>query len=58
MVYCCLEAIVCFLYRYLFAAAYTMEMMLKILAMGFVLHRYAYLRDPWNRLDFTVVVLG
>ncbi|EDV26563.1 uncharacterized protein TRIADDRAFT_54699 [Trichoplax adhaerens] len=37
---------------------YTIEMTLKIIARGFIIHRFAYLRDPWNWLDFLVVVLG
>lgn len=44
--------------EYVFAAIYTGEMILKIIAKGFVLHKYAYLRDPWNWLDFVVVILG
>ena len=37
---------------------YTVEMLLKILAQGFLFHRRAYLRDPWGVLDFVVVTLG
>eukprot|EP00898_Chlorokybus_atmophyticus_P005124 jgi/Chlat1/5612/Chrsp369S09000 len=33
-------------------------MMVKIVAMGFVFGKGTYLRDPWNGLDFVVVVLG
>ena len=44
--------------RYVFAAIYTLEMILKIISKGFALHKYAYLRDPWNWLDFIVVILG
>ena len=44
--------------RYVFAAIYTLEMILKIISKGFALHKYAYLRDPWNWLDFVVVILG
>ena len=33
-------------------------MMLKIFALGFVLHRHAYLRDYWNWLDFIVVIFS
>ncbi|KAL9953553.1 hypothetical protein ACROYT_G040985 [Oculina patagonica] len=44
--------------EYLFTAIYTLEMLLKIVSRGFILHSYAYLRDPWNWLDFIVVVLG
>lgn len=45
-------------HRYIFAAIYTVEMILKIIAKGFCMHKYAYLRDPWNWLDFVVVILG
>ncbi|XP_065060331.1 sodium channel protein 1 brain-like isoform X2 [Rhopilema esculentum] len=44
--------------EYVFTAIYTIEMILKIVAKGYVLHSYAYLRDPWNWLDFVVVCLG
>lgn len=44
--------------RYVFAAIYTVEMFLKIIGRGFALHKYAYLRNAWNWLDFLVVVLG
>ncbi|XP_048583288.1 sodium channel protein 1 brain-like isoform X2 [Nematostella vectensis] len=44
--------------EYVFAAIYTIEMFLKIIAKGFLFHEYAYLRDPWNWLDFVVVFLG
>jgi hypothetical protein len=37
---------------------YTVEMTLKVLAMGFVYHPNSYLRDPWNVMDFSVVVLS
>jgi hypothetical protein len=33
-------------------------MVLKILGLGFLMNRGAYLRDPWNLLDFTIVVSG
>lgn len=41
---------------FFFTGLFTLEMLLKIVAMGLVLHRGAYLRDPWNILDFVVVV--
>ena len=34
------------------------EMMLNIVHMGFCLHPGSYLRNPWNMLDFVVVVTG
>lgn len=30
----------------------------KTVGRGFVLHKHAYLREPWNMLDFVVVILG
>ena len=41
-----------------FLALYTAEMLLKILGLGFVLNRDAYLRDWWNVLDFVIVISG
>jgi len=43
---------------FVFLLIYTMEMVLKIIAMGFFMRAHSYLRDSWNILDFTVVVLG
>ncbi len=37
---------------YFFTAIFIAEMVLKIIAMGFIWHRRAYLRDAWNWLDF------
>jgi len=34
------------------------EALLKILAMGFVLHPKAYMRNMWNAMDLTIVVTG
>jgi hypothetical protein len=31
-------------------------MVLKIIGLGFILNRGAYLRDPWNMLDFIIVL--
>ncbi|XP_069780422.1 sodium channel protein type 4 subunit alpha-like [Narcine bancroftii] len=42
----------------LFTAIYTLEVIIKVLARGFVLHTFSYLRNPWNWLDFTVVLLA
>eukprot|EP00754_Rhynchopus_humris_P041315 Rhum_TRINITY_DN24898_c0_g1::Rhum_TRINITY_DN24898_c0_g1_i1::g.180453::m.180453 len=45
-----------------FQVLFTIEMLLKILALGFVLHPGSYLRTYpapfWNRLDFVIVVAG
>lgn len=39
-----------------FLILYTIEMVLKILGMGFILGPNTYLKDSWNILDFTIVV--
>jgi hypothetical protein len=33
-------------------------MIIKVIAKGFLLHRYSYLRSPWNWLDFVVIASG
>ena len=37
---------------------FCLEMILNIITMGFMLHPGSYLRNPWNILDFVVVVTG
>lgn len=37
---------------------FALEALIKIISCGFVSHRNAYLRDPWNVFDFIVVVTG
>jgi hypothetical protein len=41
-----------------FMAIFSVEMATKILADGFILHKGSYLRNPWNIMDFIVVVSG
>ncbi|GAB5576953.1 sodium channel protein type 5 subunit alpha isoform X11 [Prionailurus iriomotensis] len=43
---------------YTFTAIYTFESLVKILARGFCLHAFTFLRDPWNWLDFSVIVMA
>lgn len=31
---------------------------MKIIALGFMMHAGAYLRNGWNLLDFFIVVIG
>jgi hypothetical protein len=42
----------------IFTYIYTAEAVLKIIALGFIVHKASYLRDPWNILDFIVVIMG
>ncbi|XP_068101717.1 sodium channel protein type 2 subunit alpha-like [Hyperolius riggenbachi] len=36
---------------------YTLELLVKITARGFCLGKFTFLRDPWNWLDFIVILL-
>jgi len=41
-----------------FLSCFAIELVVKVIAMGFVATPGTYLRDVWNWLDFTVVVAG
>lgn len=41
---------------YYFNILFIVEMLLKILALGFAMDDGSYLRDSWNRLDFFIVM--
>ena len=45
-------------YHNTFTIIFTIEMLLKIIAYGFVMEDYCYLRDPWNWVDFIIVISG
>ncbi|XP_020653693.3 sodium channel protein type 4 subunit alpha isoform X4 [Pogona vitticeps] len=44
--------------EYTFTGIYTFESMIKILARGFCIDDFTFLRDPWNWLDFSVIVMA
>ena len=44
--------------EYAFLFIFTGECMMKIIAQGFIQHQNAYLRNAWNILDFTIVMIG
>ncbi|KAM8967831.1 sodium channel protein type 5 subunit alpha-like isoform 2-T2 [Pelodytes ibericus] len=44
--------------EYTFTGIYTFESMIKILARGFCMKGFTFLRDPWNWLDFSVIVMA
>lgn len=46
------------MYREAFTGIYTVESVIKIIARGFILAKFTYLRDAWNWLDFVVVSLA
>nr|AIW80051.1 voltage-gated sodium channel Nav1.9 variant a [Mus musculus] len=41
--------------EYVFIGIYVLEAVIKILARGFIVDEFSYLRDPWNWLDFIVI---
>uniref|UniRef100_A0A670JG33 Sodium channel protein n=1 Tax=Podarcis muralis TaxID=64176 RepID=A0A670JG33_PODMU len=44
--------------EYTFTGIYTFESLIKILARGFCIDGFTFLRDPWNWLDFTVITFA
>uniref|UniRef100_A0A672M0F5 Sodium channel protein type 2 subunit alpha-like n=1 Tax=Sinocyclocheilus grahami TaxID=75366 RepID=A0A672M0F5_SINGR len=44
--------------EYTFTGIYTFESLIKILARGFCINPFTFLRDPWNCLDFSVIVMA
>jgi hypothetical protein len=41
-----------------FAAVYTLEMVIKVIALGFIMGSDAYLSDVWDFADFIVVIIS
>ena len=41
-----------------FTVLFTLEAVIKIIAMGFIVGEGSYLKDGWNWLDFLVVITG
>ncbi|KAL3999274.1 lysyl oxidase-like protein 2/3/4 [Sarotherodon galilaeus] len=41
-----------------FTGIYTFESLIKILARGFCVGKFTFLRDPWNWLDFSVILMA
>ena len=46
------------LFRFIFLGIYSLEMVIRVVAKGFILNNYTYLRSPWNWLDFLVITSG
>ncbi|XP_039188145.1 sodium channel protein type 1 subunit alpha isoform X5 [Crotalus tigris] len=44
--------------KYTFTGIYTFESLIKIVARGFCIDGFTFLRDPWNWLDFTVITFA
>lgn len=41
-----------------FQYLYTIEMVVKIVSLGFICNKGSYLRDAWNILDFVIIASG
>lgn len=46
------------MFELIFQYLYTVEMVLKILGLGFIIGPDSYIRDEWNVLDFFIVMMG
>uniref|UniRef100_A0A8C4Q8Z9 Sodium channel protein n=1 Tax=Eptatretus burgeri TaxID=7764 RepID=A0A8C4Q8Z9_EPTBU len=44
--------------EYAFTGIYTFESLVKIMARGFFIDQFTFLRDPWNWLDFSVIMMA
>ena len=44
--------------RFVFLAIYLVEFVMKVIARGFALQPYSYLRDGWNWLDFVIIIIS
>ncbi|XP_034032502.1 sodium channel, voltage-gated, type I like, alpha b isoform X2 [Thalassophryne amazonica] len=44
--------------EYTFTGIYTFESLIKILARGFCVGKFTFLKDPWNWLDFSVILMA
>ncbi|NXQ83353.1 SCN5A protein, partial [Nyctibius grandis] len=44
--------------KFTFTGIYTFESLIKILSRGFCLNEFTFLRDPWNWLDFSVIIMA
>jgi len=44
--------------EFYFLVIFGVEFSVKVIAMGFCMHKGSYLRSAWNIMDFIVVVSG
>jgi hypothetical protein len=42
----------------IFLCLYSSEMILKIVGLGFIFGKNSYIKNPWNMLDFIIVMSG
>jgi voltage-gated sodium channel len=44
--------------EWIFNISFTLEMVVKITALGFIGHEHCYMRNPWNVVDFIIVIIS
>jgi len=54
----CSLFVVLFYADVVFTLLFIIEMVMKIIVYGFINSKAAYLKDPWNVMDFTIVLVG
>jgi hypothetical protein len=42
----------------MFQIFFTIEMVLKVIAFGFVMDENSYLTESWSQMDFFIVIIG
>jgi voltage-dependent calcium channel L type alpha-1D len=42
----------------IFTGVFTLELVLKVIANGFIVHSKSYFREGWNIIDIIVVISG
>lgn len=50
------KIIFAFDFRLIFLSIFTLEFVIKVIARGFILGEFTYLRDPWNYFDLFVLI--
>jgi hypothetical protein len=43
---------------YTLSIIFIVEAWIKIFAMGFIIHKFSYLRQGWNVIDFVIAISG
>jgi len=45
-------------FEYIFQIIFTIEMVMKIIALGFIAGEHSYLKEAWNLMDFVIVLIS
>lgn len=50
------KIIFAFDFRLIFLIIFILELAIKVIARGFLLEKFTYLRDPWNWFDLYIII--